>query len=58
MFMSSRNFRGYSENCWGITASDGPGPAYLKIEGVERCFEDYTAPASLGGVRYRFAKLA
>ena len=20
-------FRGYNENCWGITASDGPGPA-------------------------------
>ena len=37
------DYRGYGENCWGITASDGPGPACLKIEGVERCFDDYTA---------------
>ena len=35
--------KGYNEHCWGITASDGPGPASLKIEGVERCFFDYTA---------------
>jgi len=37
------DFRGYGENCWGVTASDGPGPTCLKTEGVERCFEDYTA---------------
>jgi len=35
--------KGYNEHCWGITASDGPGPASLKIEGVERCFFDYVA---------------
>jgi hypothetical protein len=37
------NYRGYGEHCWGITASDGPGPSCFEIDGVERCFEDYTA---------------
>jgi hypothetical protein len=36
-------FRGYGENAWGITASDGPGPAVLNIDGVERSFFDYEA---------------
>ena len=36
-------FEGYSENCWGITASDGPGPATIKTKGVERQFFDYLA---------------
>jgi hypothetical protein len=36
-------FAGYSENCWGITASDGPGPDTIKIDGVERRFFDYLA---------------
>jgi len=38
-------FAGYGENCWGITASDGPGPAIMKIGGVERRFFDYEARA-------------
>jgi hypothetical protein len=38
-----RGFRGYNENCWGITASDGPGPATRRIDGVERRFFDYRA---------------
>jgi hypothetical protein len=38
-----RNFRGYNENCWGITASDGPGPATSRVNGVERRFFDYKA---------------
>ncbi|MDP9137418.1 MAG: hypothetical protein M3N38_04485, partial [Pseudomonadota bacterium] len=38
-----RRFRGYGENCWGITASDGPGPATLKIDGVRRRFYAYKA---------------
>jgi len=38
-----REFKGYGENAWGITASDGPGPALLKIDGVERRFFDYEA---------------
>jgi hypothetical protein len=36
-------FRGYNEDIWGITASDGPGPAVLKVDGVERRFFDYEA---------------
>ena len=34
-------FSCYGEHCWGITASDGPGPATIKVEGVERQFFDY-----------------
>ena len=34
---------GYSEICWGLTASEGPGPAILNIGGVERVFFDYVA---------------
>ena len=34
-------FAGYGEHCWGITASDGPGPDSLKINGVLRQFYDY-----------------
>ena len=36
-------FNGYGPNCWGITASDGPGPACIKIDGIERQFSDYIA---------------
>lgn len=36
-------FRGYGEYSWGITASDGPGPAQLKLDGVEREFFGYEA---------------
>lgn len=32
---------GYASCCWGITASEGPGPDTLKINGVERQFFDY-----------------
>ena len=38
-----QGFRGYGENVWGITASDGPGPAVLNVDGVERRFFDYEA---------------
>ena len=38
-----RKFDGYSECCWGITASDGPGPSKKKLKGVERRFFDYVA---------------
>src|SRR6185295_484353 len=38
-----RGFRGYSENIWGLTASDGPGPAVIQVDGVERKFFDYEA---------------
>jgi hypothetical protein len=38
-----RGFAHYDECCWGITASDGPGPKTLRINGVERVFYDYIA---------------
>ena len=38
-----REFAFYSKDCWGVTASDGPGPATLKVDGVERQFFDYLA---------------
>lgn len=38
-----KKFRGYGEFCWGITASEGPGPARLVVDGVEREFWDYHA---------------
>jgi hypothetical protein len=36
-------FAGYGENCWGITASDGPGPATCTINGTKRRFFGYKA---------------
>jgi hypothetical protein len=36
-------FSGYDEFHWGITASDGPGPATMKLDGIERVFYDYIA---------------
>jgi hypothetical protein len=34
-------FKDYGPYCWGITASEGPGPGALKIGGIERQFLDY-----------------
>ena len=34
-------FAAYDAFCWGITASDGPGPATLRINGVQREFMGY-----------------
>jgi hypothetical protein len=36
-------FAHYSEYGWGLTASDGPGPAAVKVNGVERSFFGYEA---------------
>lgn len=36
-------WRGYGAECWGITASDGPGPSTREVAGVERSFFDYRA---------------
>ena len=36
-------FSAYGENCWGITASDGPGPATHMIKGKRRRFFGYKA---------------
>ena len=38
-----RRFTGYDADCWGITASDGPGPATRSIAGVDRRLWDYHA---------------
>jgi len=35
------DFKGYGQYTWGITASDGPGPSTLKIDGIVRSFYDY-----------------
>ena len=36
-----KRFKGYSEHIWGITASDGPGPATRHIRGRTLRFYDY-----------------
>lgn len=38
-----RKFEGYAEFIWGLTASDGPGPARKKVAGKLRQFYDYKA---------------
>jgi hypothetical protein len=38
-----RRFKGYGEYIWGLTASDGPGPASKRIGGKLRRFYDYKA---------------
>ena len=36
-------YDGYGENCWGLTASDGPGPGTSMIKGKKRRFFGYKA---------------
>jgi hypothetical protein len=36
-----QHFAHYGENNWGLTASDGPGPAVCELDGVKRVFYDY-----------------
>ena len=38
-----KKFVGYGKYAWGFTASDGPGPARRKINGITREFYDYIA---------------
>ena len=38
-----KGFAHYNKYNWGFTASDGPGPAHLKINGTQRVFYDYIA---------------
>ena len=38
-----KKFAGYDRYRWGITASDGPGPAVRRINGRKRRFYDYAA---------------
>ena len=36
-------FKGYNAYCWGITASNGPGNAIRRVNGIERRFFGYLA---------------
>ncbi|MGA2777885.1 MAG: glucoamylase family protein [Steroidobacteraceae bacterium] len=36
-------FEGYGENCWGLSACDGPGNQTVKIDGRQRRFMGYAA---------------
>ncbi len=36
-------FKSYGSHCWGITASEGPGPGRITINGNERELFDYVA---------------
>lgn len=38
-----QKFVGYGSHCWGISASEGPGPVTLNVKGIERQFFDYLA---------------
>ncbi|MEP6537250.1 MAG: glucoamylase family protein [Bryobacteraceae bacterium] len=38
-----KGWKHYGESCWGITASDGPGPATINVDGKHRKFYDYVA---------------
>lgn len=38
-----RNFVGYEKNCWGFSATDGPGNVTAEYHGIKRQFFDYTA---------------
>jgi hypothetical protein len=38
-----QKFEHYGPYCWGLTASDGPGNAVIKINGTQRVFFDYVA---------------
>jgi len=44
------DFVGYSAHCWGITASDGPGPATATVNGVKRRFYDYEGRGAPYGI--------
>jgi len=44
-----RGFKGYGEHIWGLTASDGPGPASKKVGGRLRRFYDYKGRAVPNG---------
>jgi hypothetical protein len=38
-----KRFGRYGKYVWGLTASDGPGPASYTVKGVQRTFYDYEA---------------
>jgi hypothetical protein len=44
-----QEFRMYGDRCWGLSASDGPGPATLPVDGRQRVFWDYIARGAPDG---------
>jgi len=40
---NKNKFEGYGDDCWGLTASDGPGPNTIVIDETERVFHNYIA---------------
>lgn len=42
-YRNPHGFEGYGQDCWGITAGDGPPFQILKTDGVERRFFGYAA---------------
>lgn len=44
-----QGFEHFSARCWGISASDGPGPLTKPVGGVERVFYDYIARGAPDG---------
>ena len=42
-------WKGYGRCCWGITASDGPGPGIIEVDGNKRQFFGYLARAVPNG---------
>ena len=45
-----QGFKGYGAQCWGITASDGPGETTLTIDGIERRFHGYEGRGAPYGI--------
>ena len=41
--LNPQKFEEYGDHCWGITASEGPGPSTLTLNGIERQFFGYLA---------------
>jgi Uncharacterized protein conserved in bacteria len=41
--LNPHGFEGYGEFCWGLTASEGPGPSRRMVRGVRRRFYGYKA---------------
>ena len=44
-----QHFVGYGPDCWGITASDGPGPASFTKKGIKRRFFAYRSRGAPDG---------
>jgi hypothetical protein len=45
-----QRYVGYGSESWGISASDGPGPAKLRIDGIWRRFYDYEGRGAPYGI--------